>query len=103
MVRASGIPELRRFFHSAVAGARLLEAKNVLQAKMPSLLNSIEIWAMPGPVSVSSSPTDGADSSNNQLDYQVLEDAKTKVITPVSYFLPMLFIRGLLSHRLLGK
>jgi len=45
MVRASGIPELRRFCHTITAGAQLLEAKNFLQSTLSSLLSSVELWA----------------------------------------------------------
>ncbi|KAH8703638.1 hypothetical protein BGW36DRAFT_287095 [Talaromyces proteolyticus] len=77
MVRASGIPELRRFCHSIVANARLLEAKNVLQSKISGLLNSIELWTRTVPVSV---PSPTGDVTNTiQLDYKVLQEAKSKV------------------------
>ncbi|KAH6700598.1 hypothetical protein BKA61DRAFT_705543 [Leptodontidium sp. MPI-SDFR-AT-0119] len=45
MVRASGIPELRRFCHTITAGAQLLEAKHFLQSTLSSLLSSVELWA----------------------------------------------------------
>ena len=51
MVRASGIPELRRFCHSITAGAQLLEAKHFLQSTLSSLLNSIELWSNTSPAS----------------------------------------------------
>lgn len=79
MVRASGIPELRRFCHSAVAGARLLEAKNFLQSKIASLLNSIEIWTKSVPVAISE-PT--VEDNRPSLNYQIVEDEKTKVWSP---------------------
>jgi hypothetical protein len=41
----SGISELRRFCHSITSTARLKEAMNFLQSKVPSLLASAEIWS----------------------------------------------------------
>lgn len=49
MVRASGIPELRRFCHTITAGAQLLEAKHFLQSTLSSLLSSVELWASSSP------------------------------------------------------
>jgi len=49
MVRASGIPELRRFCHTITAEAQLLEAKNFLQSTLSSLLSSVELWASSSP------------------------------------------------------
>jgi hypothetical protein len=50
MVRASGIPELRRFCHTITAASQLLEAKNFLQSTLSSLLNSVELYASTPPV-----------------------------------------------------
>ena len=44
-IRASGIPALRRHCHTVTAHARYMEAKNFLLASLPSLLNSLRIWA----------------------------------------------------------
>ena len=44
-VQASGIPELRRRCHAVTAQAQYLAAKNFLMASLPSLFNSIRIWA----------------------------------------------------------
>lgn len=49
MVRASGIPELRRFCHTITAVAQLLEARHFLQSKLSSLLSSVELWASSSP------------------------------------------------------
>ena len=44
LLRVSGISELRRFCHSITAAARLLHAQNFHGSKLPSLMNSIELW-----------------------------------------------------------
>lgn len=44
LFRVSGIPELRRHCNSITAAARLLHAQNFLQSKLPSLLNSMDLW-----------------------------------------------------------
>ncbi len=49
MVRASGIPELRRFCHTITAEAQLLEAKHFLKSTLSSLLSSVELWASGSP------------------------------------------------------
>jgi hypothetical protein len=74
MVRASGIPELRRFCHTITAGAQLLEAKHFLQSSLSSLLNSIELWA-------SSSPArpQVEESGPDESIYEILEDVEAKV------------------------
>ncbi|RYP86399.1 hypothetical protein DL770_004904 [Monosporascus sp. CRB-9-2] len=45
LVRASGIPQLRQFCHSITAEAQFREALNRLQARLPNLINSLELWA----------------------------------------------------------
>lgn len=45
LVRASEIPELRRFCHTVAADAMLGEAMYFLQSKLSSLLNSLDLWA----------------------------------------------------------
>lgn len=45
LVRASGIPELRRFCHSITADAQFREASHFLRSTLPSLINSLELWA----------------------------------------------------------
>jgi hypothetical protein len=74
MVRASGIPELRRFCHTITAGAQLLEAKHFLKSILSSLLNSIELWA-------SSSPArpEVEDNGPDESVYEILEDVEAKV------------------------
>ncbi|RYP26651.1 hypothetical protein DL767_007934 [Monosporascus sp. MG133] len=45
LVRASGIPQLRQFCHSITAEAQFREALDRLQARLPNLINSLELWA----------------------------------------------------------
>ncbi|KAJ9136605.1 Ras GTPase family protein [Pleurostoma richardsiae] len=45
VVRASVIPELRKFCHSITAEAQLQEARHFLQSSLFSLLNSLYMWA----------------------------------------------------------
>ncbi|RYO92978.1 hypothetical protein DL762_001340 [Monosporascus cannonballus] len=45
LVRASGIPQLRQFCHSITAEAQFREALDRLQARLPTLINSLELWA----------------------------------------------------------
>ncbi|RYP61155.1 hypothetical protein DL769_007837 [Monosporascus sp. CRB-8-3] len=45
LVRASGIPQLRQFCHSITAEAQFREALDQLQARLPNLINSLELWA----------------------------------------------------------
>jgi hypothetical protein len=85
MVRASGIPELRRFCHTITAGAQLLEAKHFLKSTLSSLLNSIELWA-------SSSPArpEVEDSKPDESVYEILEDVEVKVhSSPPSKIFPL--------------
>ena len=44
LVRASGIPALRSFCYSVTAQKQLLQAKNFLNTRLGSFLNSIQIW-----------------------------------------------------------
>lgn len=74
MVRASGVPDVRRFCHSITAGAQLLEAKHFLQSKLSSLLNSIELWANSSPVS-----TRVEDDVSDDSVFEALQGAKIKV------------------------
>lgn len=45
LVRASGIPQLRRFCHSITADAQFREASHFLRSTLPSLISSLELWA----------------------------------------------------------
>ena len=45
MVDVSGIPKLRRFCGVITAHAKFLEAQYSLRSRLPSLLNSLELWA----------------------------------------------------------
>ncbi|RYP68754.1 hypothetical protein DL771_006484 [Monosporascus sp. 5C6A] len=45
LIRASGIPQLRQFCHSITAEAQFREALDRLQARLPNLINSLELWA----------------------------------------------------------
>jgi len=74
MVRASGVPDVRRFCHSITAGAQLLEAKHFLQSKLSSLLNSIELWANSSPVS-----TRVEDDVSDDSVFEALQGAKIKL------------------------
>lgn len=60
-VMASGIPHLRRFCYAITADARLLEARHLLQALLPGLLHSVELWA-------DSHLTHGAFSEQDKID-----------------------------------
>ena len=44
-VRASGIPDLRRFCHSITADSQMGEAKHFLTSRLNALLNSLGLWA----------------------------------------------------------
>ncbi|EED22855.1 hypothetical protein TSTA_063360 [Talaromyces stipitatus ATCC 10500] len=72
MVCTSGIPELRRFCLSMAAEPRLLEAKDFLQSKLPSLLNSITFWTK-------SAPTPKSDHTPSVS--QFFQDVKAKFLT----------------------
>jgi hypothetical protein len=74
MVRASGVPELRRFCHTITADAQLLEAKNFLQSTLSSLLCSVELWAndSPGTLRI-------RDGRTNELIHETLREVKTEV------------------------
>jgi hypothetical protein len=74
MVRASGIPGLRRFCHSITAGAQLLEAKHFLQSTLSSLLNSIELWANSSPARARVE-----DGRPDESIYEILHEVKTEV------------------------
>ncbi|RYP05881.1 hypothetical protein DL765_009691 [Monosporascus sp. GIB2] len=45
LVHASGIPQLRQFCHSITAEAQFREALDRLQARLPTLISSLELWA----------------------------------------------------------
>lgn len=53
-VVASGIPELRRLCHTVTAKSQFLEAKHLLQSRLPSLLSSIRLWVESGQARLSS-------------------------------------------------
>ena len=74
MVRASGVPELRRFCHTITADAQLLEAKNFLQSTLSSLLSSVELWTNDFPASLRIS-----DGRTDELIYEILQEVKAKV------------------------
>jgi len=74
MVRASGIPELRRFCHSITAVAQLLEAKHFLESTLSSLLNSLELWASSAPAQ----PQTEYNAPDESI-YEILEDVEEKV------------------------
>jgi hypothetical protein len=74
MVRASGIPELRRFCHTITAGAQLLEAKHFLQSTLSSLLNSLDLWASAAPAN-----PQVEDSGPDESIYEILEDVEVEV------------------------
>lgn len=74
MVRASGIPELRRFCHSITAGAQLLEAKHFLESTLSSLLNSLELWASSAPAQPQIEY-----SAPGESIYEILEEVEKEV------------------------
>lgn len=45
LVKASGVPDLRRFCHGTMADAQLRDARHLVRSSLPSLLNSVDIWA----------------------------------------------------------
>ncbi|KAH6682229.1 hypothetical protein F5X68DRAFT_192586 [Plectosphaerella plurivora] len=45
LVRASGIPSLRRYCFTVTANDRLVDARSWIQTSVPGLLNSAELWA----------------------------------------------------------
>lgn len=69
MVRASGIPELRRFCHTITADAQLREAKHFLQSTLSSLLSSVEVWASSSPP-----PAQVEDDQHDMSVQSVLEE-----------------------------
>ena len=74
MVHASGIPDLRRFCHTITAGAQLLEAKNFLQSRLSSLLNSVELWAN------TSAHPQVEDNVPDESIHNVLQEVKAEVL-----------------------
>jgi hypothetical protein len=74
MVRASGIPELRRFCHTITADAQLLEAKHFIRSKLACLLNSAEIWALR-----QSHSAESPDGTRYDSIYETLQTAKLQV------------------------
>ena len=74
MVRASGVPELRRFCHSITADAQLLEAKNFLQSTLSSLLTSIELWTCNSGGSLRI-----RDGRTDELINKILQEVKAEV------------------------
>jgi hypothetical protein len=74
MVRASGVPELRRFCHTITADAQLREAKNFLQSTLSSTLCSIALWAKDSPNSLRI-----RDGRANELIHETLQEVKAEV------------------------
>ena len=74
LVRASGVPELRRFCHTITAEAQFLQARNFLQSTLSSLLSSVELWADSSPGSPRT-----RDEHTDELIYETLQEVKSKV------------------------
>lgn len=97
MVKASGIPELRQFCHSITADAQLLEARHFLRSTLPSLLNSVEIWA-----SNHNNNQHRGSGSDPDLIYETLGAAQPQVRLINSLLLLQLINEGRHSRRILA-
>lgn len=72
-VKISGIPSLRQFCRTIAVDDGLLQARHLLQSQVPSLLNSMDLWASSR---IAHGAFDSVDKSN-MLEH--LENIQTQV------------------------
>jgi hypothetical protein len=79
MISASGIPALRSFCYTITAEKQLLEAKHFLKTRLPTLLNSMEIWIDNDSQEQQTQSESKLMAERKQKAYTAIERSKTQV------------------------